>query len=115
MSNKLVQMAKEILIIEGDLPYRFDYSKERPTIDSFKLHTFTQMWGSTALGFGGFGGQAMTEARTYVFVPITGNQKCFVYFGSQFAYKADWCEELRKDIENQNIAPVNQKGKYILK
>lgn len=111
-SNKLTQMARELLNIEADLPYRFDYSTERPTIDSFKLHTFTQMWGSTALGFGGFGGQAMTEARTYVFVPIAGNQKCFVYFGSQFAYKADWCEELREDIDNQCVESVNRAGKY---
>lgn len=115
MSNELVNMAKEILIIEGDLPYRFDYSKERPSINDFELYTFNQMWGSTALGFGGIGGQAMTQARTYVFVPVACEQKCFIYFGGRFAYEADYCEALREDIRNQNMAPVNQKGKYILK
>ena len=111
-SNQLVEMAREILAIEADLPNRLDYSKERPTIDDFELHTFNQMWGSTALGFGGIGGQAMTNARTYVFVPITCNQKCFVYFAGRFAYQADYCGSLVEDIRSQNIAPVYQAGKY---
>lgn len=111
-SNKLTQMARELLNIEADLPFRFDYSTERPTIDDFELHTFNQTWGSTALGFGGFGGQAITEARTYVFVPINCNQQCFVYFGSRFAYRVDWCEALRDDIYNQQVEPVNRAGKY---
>ena len=80
MSNKLTEMAREILSIEADLPYRLDYSnKSHPTVNDFELHTFEQTWGSTALGFGGIGGQAMTTARTYVFIPIGINQKCFVY------------------------------------
>lgn len=111
-SNQLVGMAREILTIEADLPYRLDYSEERPTIDDFELYTFNQTWGSTALGFGGIGGQAITEARTYVFVPMTCNQKCFVYFAGRFAYKADWCEELRQDIEHQCVEAVNRAGKY---
>ena len=111
-SNQLVGMAREILAIEADLPYRLDYTEERPTIDDFELYTFNQMWGSTALGFGGIGGQAMTNARTYVFVPVTCNQKCFVYFAGRFAYQADYCSNLTEDIRNQNMAPVYQAGKY---
>ena len=111
-SNQLVGMAREILAIEADLPYRLDYSDERPTIDDFELYTFNQTWGSTALGFGGIGGQAITQARTYVFVPMTCNQKCFVYFAGRFAYKADWCETLKEDIRNQDMVPVYQSGKY---
>lgn len=111
-SNQLVGMAREILAIEADLPYRLDYSDERPTIDDFELYTFNQTWGSTALGFGGIGGQAITQARTYVFVPMTCNQKCFVYFAGRFAYKADWCETLKEDIRNQKMASVYQAGKY---
>lgn len=111
-SNQLVGMAREILAIEADLPYRLDYSEERPSIDDFELYTFNQTWGSTALGFGGIGGQAITQARTYVFVPTTCNQKCFVYFAGRFAYKADWCDSLREDIYDHNMAPVYQAGKY---
>lgn len=114
MSNKLVQMAKEILSIECDLPHRFDYSQEKPTVDDFELYTFNQTWGSTALGFGGIGGDAMTEARTYVFVPVTCKQKCFVYFGSKFAYQVDYCNALKEDIKNQNMVSVDEKAKYTL-
>lgn len=111
-SNQLVGMAREILAIEADLPYRLDYIEERPTIDDFELYTFDQNWGSTALGFGGIGGQAMTKARTYVFVPVTCNQKCLIYFAGRFAYKADYCDSLVEDIRAQNMAPVYQAGKY---
>ena len=37
-SNQLVSMAREILAIEADLPYRLDYADERPTIDDFELN-----------------------------------------------------------------------------
>lgn len=112
-SNKLVGMAREILAIEADLPYRLDYDeKPKPTIDDFELYTFNQIWGSTALGFGGVGGQAMTTARTYVFIPETCNQKCFVYFGGRFAYKADYCEAFKEDIRNNRMEPVSRAGKY---
>ena len=72
-SNKLVRMAREILAIEADMPYRLEYTEERPTIDDFELYTFNQTWDSVALGFSGIGGQAITQARTYVFVPMTCN------------------------------------------
>lgn len=111
MSNKLTQMAREILSIESDLPFRFDYN-DKATVDDFELYTFEQIWGSTALGFGGIGGQAMTSARTYVFVPVTCNQKCFVYFGGRFAYIADYCEEFKEDIRKQRMEPVSRAGKY---
>lgn len=106
MSNKLTNMAKELLIIESDLPYRFDYSEERPTVDNFELFTFEQLWPDTSCGFGGIAGQAFTSARTYIFIPVIGNQKCFVYIGSKFAYKVDCCNNLRKDIAAKNIASV---------
>ena len=111
-SNQLVGIARELLAIEADLPYRFDYLNERPTIDDFELYTFNQIWGSTALGFGGIGGQAMTSARTYVFVPVTCNQKCFVYFGGRYAYTADYCDNFREDLRNQQMVAVNLAGKY---
>ena len=105
-------MAREILQIEADLPFRFNYDKEKATVDDFDLYTFEQTWGSTALGFGGIGGQAMTSSRTYVFVPVTCNQKCFIYFGGRFAYTADYCKELKEDIRTQRMEPVSRAGKY---
>ena len=116
MSNKLVSMAREILAIEADLPFRLNYNEiPKPSIDDFELITFNQAWESTALGFGGIGGQAITEARTYVFIPATCNQKCFVYFGGRFAYAADYCERLREDVRKNQMEPVSKAGKYISK
>ena len=44
MSNKLTEMARELLAIEADLPFRFKYKeKPYPTIDDFELYTFEQV------------------------------------------------------------------------
>ena len=113
MSNKLTKMARDILAIEADLPYRFDYSdNSNPTLDDFELYTFEQTWGSTALGFGGVGGQAITSAITYVFIPISINQKCFVYFAGRFAYAVDYSDKFMEDVLNCNVASVAKSGKY---
>ena len=115
MSNKLTKMARELLCIEEDLPFRFDYNeKPRPTLDDFELYTFEQVWGSTALGFGGIGGQALTPARTYVFVSINCNQKCFVYFAGRFAYAVDYSEGFMEDVSSGNVEPVSRADKYTL-
>lgn len=115
MSNKLTKMAREILSIEEDLPFRFDYNeKSYPiTLDDFKLYTFEQVWGSTALGFGGIGGDAITSARTYVFVPVNCNQKCFVYFGDRFAYKVDYSQKFMDDVLDGNMESVARSVKYV--
>lgn len=113
MSNKLITMAREILCIEADLPFRFDYKeKPRPTLDDFDLYTFEQVWGSTALGFDGIGGQAMTKARTYVFIPVNCNQKCFVYFAGRFAYAVNYSQQFMDDVSKGNMESVARAGKY---
>lgn len=113
MSNKLTQMAREILAIEEDLLHRFDYNeKPHPTVDDFELYTFEQVWGSTALGFGGIGGQMMTSARTYVFVPVGCNQKCFVYFAGRFAYAVEYSQKFMDDVLRGNMESVAKVGKY---
>ena len=113
MSNKLTEMAREILNIEADLPYRFNYTEKlHPTLDDFELYTFEQTWGSTALGFGGMGGSAITSARTYVFIPWHDSQKCFVYFAGRFAYAVDYSEKFMSDVLDGNVAAVYESGKY---
>lgn len=114
MSNKLTQAARELLSIEEDLPFRLDYKKDqRPTVDDFEMYVFEQIWGSTALGFSGVGGQAITSARTYVFVPIGCNQNCFVYFAGRFAYTAKYSDVFMEDVSKCNMASVSRSGKYI--
>lgn len=47
-------------------------------------HMFPQTWGSTAMGFGGIGGAAMTDAYTVVIKGPEGH--LVVYWGGQEAY-----------------------------
>lgn len=113
MSNKLTQIAREALAIEADITYRLDYNgKYRPTLEDFEIHIFEQVWGSTALGFGGIGGQAMTAANTWVFVPISCEQKCFVYFGGRFAYKVDGNDKFKKDLLAKRMSAVAGSSQY---
>ena len=116
MSNKLTKLALDLLLIERDLPWRLDHSKDDPryppTVDDFEVRVFEQTWGSTALGFPGIGGQAMTSAPTFVFIPNGCNQKCFVYFGGRFAYAADWTPKFIEDLRAGNMVSVSRSGRY---
>lgn len=78
----------------------------RPTkYDIEVIAMFPQTWGSTALGFGGIGGAAMTT--TYTIVIRSGIEFC-VYFGEQFAYRVK-CrgQEIYEDIHKQSMARVS--------
>lgn len=118
MNNKLVNVARELLNINDDISFRFDYTKDdqKLTVDDFELFMFEQTWGSTSLGFGGIGGAAMTTANTYVFVPVTCNQNCYVYFGSRYAYQAEYNNEtFREDLRNRRMKPCWASLKYVTK
>ncbi len=53
--------------------------------DDFDITLFSQTWGSTTLGFGGFGGMAITEAYTTVILYMPLGIYA-IYFGGDFAY-----------------------------
>ena len=55
-------------------------------VDDVRVYSFPQTHSDTTLGFGGFGGQMMASAQTYV-VDIEGH--LLVYFGGRFAYRAE--------------------------
>lgn len=58
----------------------------RPTpYDLDDVEMWSQMWGSTALGFGGMGGAAMTTA-TVILVWMNNRRNVAVYFGGRHAY-----------------------------
>ena len=117
MGTKLTDLAIEILLINKDIPNRIDYSKEDPlyrfNINDFSIYVFEQTWGSTALGFGCMGGQAMTTANTIVLIPINNNQDCFVYFAGRFAYSVPYSDVFGDDVMNYRMASVNQRSKYL--
>lgn len=79
--------------------------------DDGDLYVFDQTWASTALGFGGMGGSAMTTATTYVFVPRRLNT-AYVYFDGRFAYECGINDRFREDIRNHRMASVMESGRY---
>lgn len=115
--SKFTDTALHLLLIEKDIFNRFDYSKEnkhfRISADDFDMFIFEQTWGSTALGFGGIGGQGMTTANTYVFIPVTCHQNCFVYFDGRFAYQVPYSKSFMEDVRNHSMKSVNQSRLYI--
>ena len=81
-------------------------------VDKVRKHTdydmmvtamFPQTWGSTALGFGGIGGQAITTAYVCAIESkLTGEYA--VYFGGQLAYVISRPnEKFFKDIANHSM------------
>lgn len=80
-----------------------------------ELHVFPQIWGSTALGFGGIGGQAMTSAYTTVAVDEYSGF-CGVFFGTRMAYlikKPN--QKFFEDMKNERMATKNRMAIYIRK
>jgi hypothetical protein len=68
---------------------------------------FPQVWSSTALGFGGLGGQAITSAYTVVIESQVG-MGCCVYFGGRFAYRiAKPNETFYTDIAKRQMHKVS--------
>ena len=106
----LTKMARQLLAIADDLRKR--KSAGVYDFDSGDLYNFDQMWASTALGFGGIGGSALTTERTYVFIPKYDKEYAYVYFGECFAYKCQVCDSLWKDIKNKRMESVIESGRY---
>ena len=82
----------------------------RPHSDDVSVHQFPQNWSSTALGFGGVGGAAMTTADTTI---IECGAHCAVYFAGRLAYVVEnpnrrfW-----EDAGARSMADVGRKGQY---
>lgn len=101
----LLDMAIELIRINQDITHR------RKKLEKFDIYDFDQTWGSTALGFGGIGGSAMTTARTYVLIPMD-EEKAYVYFGGRFAYQCGINDKFREDLRNRRMSDVMGSGKY---
>jgi len=72
---------------------------------------FPQVWSSTALGFGGIGGQAITTAYTTV-VESDIDSSCCVYFGGQFAYRIERPNtQFFEDLSKQQMTKVSEAKK----
>ena len=100
MANQFIRMARHILEIESDLTYKIP---KDCTLNDYDIHIFKQGWGSTALGFSGFGGQMMTSAYTYVFIPVYLDNNCHVYFDGAYAYSVPYSQVFADDVFHQNM------------
>jgi predicted phage tail protein len=58
----------------------------RPDMQDIEVRMFPETWGSTALGFGGMGGAAMTAAYTVV---VSSGNISLVYWAGRFAYTVE--------------------------
>lgn len=77
----------------------------RPELYDIEIVMFPQTWGSTALGYGGVGGNAMTTAYTVI---IHNNFTFCVYFGyGRLAYKVNrkdkGIDNFIKDMKDHNL------------
>lgn len=72
---------------------------------------FLQTWGSTALGFGGIGGSALTTAWTSVIIKNNGSAD--VYFNGKKAYSVEKMNDaFKKDILSRCMKPVYDVSSY---
>lgn len=86
--------------------------EERKYCPEFVMNMFPQTWGSTALGFGGIGGQAMTTAYTTV-VEDYNSGWVGVFFGERLAYKIkNPNRRFYDDIANGKMVEVAKCGVY---
>lgn len=85
------------------------------------VNIFSQTWGSTALGFGGIGGSAMTSAYTTVLECFVEHQDSkgehhiwLVFFAGSIAYAVENpTEEFFKDLASGNMASCAEaRGRY---
>ena len=91
--------------------------KRRPGADEVEIVMFPQTWSSTALGYGGMGGAAMTPAYTVIVSDM--NMFC-VYFGcGRLAYaingrkqSPEGRERFRADMTAQSMAHCGDEERY---
>lgn len=74
------------------------------------IFVFTETWGSTALGFGGIGGSAMTTTWTHVV--STSDGKYHIFFDGRHAYSVENpTEEFKHDLGNRFMKSVEEASK----
>ena len=77
----------------------------RPHAEELSVVMFEQCWSSTALGFGGVGGAAMTYAYTTIITGPMGDAA--VYFGGRFAYRVEQQNEhFMHDVADRRMRSV---------
>ena len=90
-----------------------EQDKEKYKNVELQVEVFPQTWGSTALGFGGIGGQALTQAYTTVIVD-TKTKYAGVFFGERLAYAIlNPNERFWDDLNMKNMKSCNMSNDYM--
>lgn len=88
-----------------------DLKGKRLTLEEVEVVSFPQAWGSTALGFGGIGGAAVTTAQTTVIIGPAGDAA--VYFGKRIAYYIEVPNaKFWEDLRSHSMASCDKCGAY---
>lgn len=91
---------------------RIKKTRKHSAYDISVYAMFPQTWGSTALGFGGIGGQAMTPAYTVIVESNFTGGFC-VYFGGRFAYRVkNLNQKFRDDVARRYMVAVSEAHRY---
>ena len=84
-----------------------DYLSSYKIVDVMEVFVFEQVWGSTTLGFGGWGGSTITSAWTHVVATYDG--KFIVFFNGRHAYTVDSAtKNFTEDLAKQNMKSVDE-------
>ncbi len=97
----------------GTIEWKTEVRLRRPDKRDVEAQVFPQTWGSTALGFGGMGGAAVTTAYTTVVYMNHRSHAC-VYFDGRFAYSEEKPPEVFwADLKDRALRPAYEaKGRY---
>lgn len=81
-------------------------------LDDLHVFVFPQTWSSTALGFGGVGGQVMTTAYTIAVLDMYRCNAC-VFFDGTLAYQVPRFDTVfLNDVHGLSVRPVSQAYRY---
>lgn len=86
-------------------------TKGRPSLYDIDVIQFPQRWGSTALGFSGMGGAAMTKAYTTV---IISRDNAAVFFAGRHCYSVDGINDaFNEDLKKRCMRSLKEAdGRY---
>ena len=104
MENQLSELAISTIKVN-------DHLFSHKIVDTIKVYVFEQTWGSTALGFGGWGAPTITNAWTHVVSTYGG--KFLVFFNGRHAYTVDSATEtFMGDLEKRSMKSVDEALSY---
>ena len=96
----------------NEIKNELDDGSSKKYYPEFEMTMFMQTWGSTALGFGGIGGQAMTSAYTTIVSEVYSGW-VGVFFGESLAYKINNPnQKFYEDVRDNNMQPTYKASVY---